>query len=98
MDRRQSAARRQAVRRPARLRVATEHGDARLYGVQPLLLRAAGQAGGDHRRALQPGRHGGRLHRQRARSKAHGLLRAARWQTVAVADSRHLRAEGDDHQ
>ena len=51
-------------------------------------LRAAGQGRRGHRRALQPGRHGRRLHRQRARSEADGLLRAARRQAVDVADRR----------
>ena len=63
-----------------------------------LLLRAAEQGRRGHRRALQPGRHGGGLHRQRAGPEADGLLRAPRRQAVDVADGGHLRPEGDDHQ
>ena len=66
VGRRQPPARRQAVERPARLRLPAEHRAARLHELQPLLLRAAGQEGRGHRRALQRRRLGGRLHHRRA--------------------------------
>ena len=81
-----------ALRRQARLRLAAEHRRRRLHRLHALLLRAAGQGGRDDRRAVQPRRHGRRLHRQRARSQADGLLRHARRQDVDVADGRHLSA------
>ncbi len=56
----------QAVERAARLRLPAQHRPARLHELQPLLLRAAGQAGRDRRRALQRRRLGGRLHHRRA--------------------------------
>jgi tricorn protease len=58
----------------------------RIHVLHALLLRAAAEGRLGHRRALQPGRSGGRLHRERARSKADGLLRDARRQDGDVAD------------
>ena len=75
-----------------------EYRRAGIHRVQPVLLRAAGQGRRDHRRALQPGRDGRRLHRQRADAAADGLLRAPRRYAVAVADRRHLWTQGDDRQ
>ena len=66
VGRRQPPSRRQAVERPARLRLPAEHRAARLHELQPLLLRAAGQEGRRRRRALQRRRLGGRLHHRRA--------------------------------
>ena len=88
-------------RRAARLRLRPEHRAAGLHELQPLLLRAAGQAGRGHRRALQRRRLGGRLHHRRARARLRRLLQQRR-----VGDrvpftspaSGHLGAEGDDHQ
>ena len=96
----QPAARRQAVERPARLRPPAEHRAARLPELQPLLLRAAGQEGGDRRRALQRRRVGGRLHHRRAGARLRRLLQQRGRRSRALHESRrgHLGTEGDDHQ
>ena len=96
----QPASRRQALGRPAGLRVRAQHRPARLRELQPLLLRAAGQARRGHRRALQRRRLGRRLHHRRARARLRRLLQQRRWRAGAVHQplGRHLGAEGDDHQ
>ena len=75
---------RQAVERPARLRPPAEHRAARLPELQPLLLRAAGQEGGDHRRALQRRRLGGRLHHRRPAARLRRLLQQRRRRSRAL--------------
>jgi tricorn protease len=92
--------RRQAVERPARLRAPAQHRAAGLPELQPLLLRAAGQEGGDHRRALQRWGLGGRLHHRRPRARLRRLLqqRGRRSRAVHQPGRRDLGAEGDDHQ
>ena len=87
-------ARRQAVERPARLRLPAEHRAARLHELQPLLLRAAGQEGRGHRRALQRRRLGGRLHHRRAAARLRRLLQQRRRRSHAVHQSRRP-ASGD---
>ncbi len=75
-------------------------GQPRLRELQPLLLRAAGQAGRGHRRALQRRRLGRRLHHRRARPRLRRLLQQRRRRRAcrSPALGRHLGPEGDDHQ
>ena len=100
VGRRESPLRRQAIERPARVRLRAEHRAGRLRQLQPLLLRAAGQAGRGDRRALQRRRLGGRLHHRRAAARLRRLLQQRRRRSSSVHQSvgRHLGTEGDDHQ
>ena len=90
----------QALGRQAGLRLPAEHRAAGLHQLQPLLLRAAGKAGRDHRRALQRRRLGGRLHHRRAAARFRRLLQQRRRRSLPVHQpvGRHLGTEGDDHQ
>ena len=81
MDRGQSPQGRRAVGRPARVRLAAQHVDARLQRIHALLLCAAGQGRRGHRRAVQSWRTRRRLHRERARSQS-------RWATSRMRDGK----------
>ena len=90
----ESPLRREAIERPARVRLRAEHRPGRLRQLQSLLLRAAGQAGRGDRRALQRRRLGGRLHHRRAAARLRRLLQQRRRRSSSVHESRRP-ASGD---
>ena len=88
-------------RRRARIRVPPQHSRRRrLDQLQSLVLRAAGQEGRHHRRAVQRRRLGRGLHHRSSPARLRRLLQQSRRRSDAVHVTRrgHLGTEGDDRE